>query len=277
MRNEALQEQFGIKELKLEVKSLKSKLDDKETKLGNCKYYFDELQKKYDELKQKMDLVMIKPSTSDAFTETGPMTGATYVEQMDWDRVNQRAEGYKSHYLNCVKAYNELNVEHKELRVQLNGLQSKYDQTKHICNRRFEVLGEKNRQIAELNQQLDELQTKSEFADKQLTENIAQCQATADLLDEFKVKYADAKSDAASYKESAKILEDQLTQLKDKYARLKEDWLKFKGKYATAKGMLNQRYRRLKYLEHKLNENHIGYTEYDERPDLPLENVPPNN
>lgn len=260
-----LLENSGVNSLQREVKSLKTKIEEYKSQLSETKYYYDEIQAKYDELKLKTDMQTEKSAAviaTDTFTQTEPMTGATFVEQMDWDRVNKRAETYKTEYQNVVRTYNglkesyiKLRTEHEQtlansndLTKRMNQLQLKYDATKEICNNRFKLLKENDVKIAESERQIAELevneaklkeemvalkqmlekgnheQCKLDYDElkEQYSKNIKICSDTAKTLDDIKRKYGDLKSENDSRRQQLMDSEDRLNALTDKYVRLKK-------------------------------------------------------
>lgn len=229
------------------MKKLKSELNATQHKLNRANCERDMIKEQHEELKLKSAIAKHKPSTIDAAVQTdGSKTGATFVETMDWEHINRRAEKYKKAYgdvvtsynelrekygklisnENGVTAYNALKLKYDQLKVQydktaktMSELESKYGETKRICNARFEKMEEYERKIADykqnvatLNSELGALnqinekyeQLKSE-AGKAATkpnemaayndlkvkyQKIAEkCQETAELLDEIKQKY----------------------------------------------------------------------------------------
>lgn len=293
-RNRALSEQFGINDLKDEVKQLKRNLEDVKSELHRSKYDNDELQKKYDELKLRTDMEMQKPSTADASTETQPMKGATFVEQMDWDRVNKRAEDYKTYYTSCARQFEALKEKHKEvvkqnshLSTQLNGLQGKYKQTRDICDNRLVTLNQNSEEIAQLNAKIidlaakaesshtdayNQLQTEHNEVKVQLSQATAMCQQTADLLDDFKTKYTEAKQEYDSVKQQSTVASEELQLFKRKYEKAKElyfgtvdNYETVKAKYEAAKELLERRLNQIILLQKLLRKNRIPFIEYIEK------------
>lgn len=165
-------ENSGVNALQREIKSLQAKIEEYKVEISKTTYYYDQIRAKYDELKLKTDMNMEKPATTDTSSQTEPMTGATFVEQMDWGRVNKRAENYKALYLKVSREYKEVDENFKKMETQynqnvanwndLNGrmnvLQWKYDQTKEICNNRLTLLNENKVKITESEKRINELQ-----------------------------------------------------------------------------------------------------------------------
>lgn len=275
-----LREEYGVKDLEAEVKKLKGDVEKHRSKLAQTEYHYRDLQAKYDELKIKADMQMEmqKSVTVAASTQTEPMTGARYVEQMDWDFVNERAERYKRHYF-------EQKAEFDQHKAKFKALEQKYENTKTICNGRFKALEENKETIIGLRREIDELKRN----ETEITHE----------LNALKQRFEQAQTDTAAYKQLKEteynelIVEfnenvkkcnksiDLLREIQAKYGLLKEEFKRVKiekgmkdGKYEQAKEMLNGRFDYIGYLQEKLRENRIEFEKYFEKKND--ENVPIN-
>lgn len=304
-----LLENSGVNSLQREIKSLKSKIEDYKSKLSETNYYYDDVKAKYDKLKLEMDMQKEKAAattTSDTFTQTEPMTGATFVEQMDWDRVNKRAETYKTQYQTVVRAYNSLKESATTLQTQynqnlenwqrMNQLQGKYERTKNLCNNRFEVLKENERKIAESEQKINELkQNEAKLQNEMATLKHLLEEKRKDTVahEQLKLNYAELKelhsNNIKKCHETANTLDDfkkKYGELKSENGLLQQQLAELKGKvkelkilrwkYQNAKDLLDKRYERMYYLTEKLNKNGIPISEYDELNPENNENTPNN-
>lgn len=232
----------GVDDLIAQVKTLKSELNDINHKLNRANVENDIYKRKIDELEIKSAIAQQKPSTVDAHVQTDcTKSGATFVEQMDWERVNRRAENYKKHYQEAATAHNELKGKYEKLKTKLGTshddstfnelktkyedlqsqyqevlaqnqetsktmeeLQWKYTETKRICNARFDEIKKYKEQL-EMNLTKAEMQVSGEAAYNQLN-----------------VKYEELKSkyDATLKKctETAELLDE----IKEKYRLMKQ-------------------------------------------------------
>lgn len=303
----ALCDNSGLTQLNADKKSLQTKVEEYKLELSRMNYQYKDIQAKYDELKLKadMNMDMRNSATAEAFAQTEPMTGATFVEQMDWNRANERAEFYKTNYQECARAHNKLRENYKALVKQnadqkaenektFQNLTEAYEKTKNSCKVYYEKISEYERKITKLKQnegkmedemiELKKLiQTQSERqmdtdAYNQLNSKYEElkerCNETAHYLVDFKAKYEQIKKEYELSKDQSTAVITELNQLKGKYARVKEEAALFKSKYSTAKKLLEGRFGRIAYLEKKLDENKINYIPYNERKGD--ENIPIN-
>lgn len=253
-------ENSGVNSLQREIKALKAKIEEYKVKIRETTYYHDEIRAKYDELKIKTDMIMEKPATIDGSSQTEPMTGATFVEQMDWDRVNKRAESYKSQYYKVLDEYKAADENYKKMEAQynkntadlkdvnsrMNVLQWKYNQTKEICNNRLIVLNENEAKITEYEQnearlktELDALkqslrqtpgnsvaynQLKLQFNDlyEQHSKSTKKLEYAAKSMDNFKAKYAEMKAENESLKQQLTDIKKELDALNEECAGLRQ-------------------------------------------------------
>lgn len=171
---------------------------------------------------------------ADAFAQTEPMTGATFVEQMDWDRVNERAETYKSQYQKCATAYNglkdryqklyekstSLKVQHDQNLVNYNGLQTKYEKTKEICNNRFKLLNDNEEKIAEFVGKIEEL---NENEAKLKNELISLREETVDMVvyKQLKSKYDELKAQNSKIMKKCEETANTLDDVMARYGQIK--------------------------------------------------------
>lgn len=312
-------ENSGVNQLKTEVKSLQTTINEYKSKLSQTTYHYEDIRAKYDELKIKTDMkeeMQKTVTTTDAFAQTEPMTGATFVEQMDWDRLKESRDTYKTQYRACVHAYNELKEIYKKLFEQNATLQQKYDRTKEICNKRFKLLNENEEKMVEFKRKIEELnqnevnlkdelvalkqkyeesvdivvykQLKAKYdeIEVQHSKYITKCLETANTLNDFKAKYNRIKTENDSLKkfeEQYTIIADEMKLLNEKYAHLKKQKLEldvYRNKYNSAKDLLEKRFYRIQYLEGKLNTNGVQFKQYYEKNNenvSNVENVPNNN
>lgn len=272
-------ENSGVNSLHREIKALKAKIEEYKDENRKLTYYHDDVRKKYDEarkendeLKIKAEMCMEKAATAAASTQTEPMTGATFVEQMDWDRVNRRAENYKSHYQQAMQAFHEAEKNLKKSEAERIMIQSKYGKVKEICNQRFIVLEENQAKIAEYEQKIhefhqNEVRLQNELvvlrqsmqqtpedtvAFRQLTskfnelkeqhiQNMQKCQETANALDHFKAKYGETKTERD-------LLQQQLADMKSEMDSLQQQLSDMTGE----RDSLREKYNRVRelYLAH---------------------------
>lgn len=277
----------GVDDLLAEVKTLKTELNTITHKLNRANVEITIYKQDNENLKLKQKIALEKPSTADAYVQT-EKNGATFVEQMDWERVNGRAEHYKKHYQEVVFAYNELKekykkhneliIQHENLKIQhqekikaMEELQWKYTQTKRICESRLDDINKCKEQI-EMNFTKSEMVASGEPAYNELRVNydelkakhettLKKCRETAELLDEIKEKYRISKlindtssNDIEKLKQEIINTKSELGAMKQQLDESEAELEAVKNKYVRAKGMLAERQERvenLRIFEHK--------------------------
>lgn len=235
-------ENSGVNSLQREIKSLNAKIEEYKVKISQTTYYYDEIRTKYEELKIKTDMIMDKPVTAESSSQTEPMTGATFVEQMDWDRVNKRAENYKTQYFKLLDEYKNKEAQYKqnvaklsELNRRMDGLQWKYNQTKEICNNRLTLLNENQVKITECEQ--NEARLKAEL--DALKQTLQQTPENSVAYNQFKSQYNELKEQHSKAIQKCQEAANTLGNLKEKYAEIKAENESLKQQLADTKAELN--------------------------------------
>lgn len=192
-------------DLQAEVKALKAELSTTKTKLNRQNTDFENLLDKHEKLKLKSVIALQKTSTIDATVQTDvPRSGATFVDQMDWDKINRKADKYKKAYEELVNKYNQLKVKYEQLKDEydekstkgietaklLDEIQPKYSNMKRICNSRWDQIQELQRKI--VNFEKNELEMNSEL--NALKKQLVSFKETSEELSRMKRKYEIAKN-----------------------------------------------------------------------------------
>lgn len=156
-------------------------------------------------MKLKSVIAQQKASSTDATVQTDiPRSGATFVDQMDWDKVSRRAEKYKKAYEDLVTTYNLLKAKYEQLKKEydeksikgietaklLDEIQPKYSNMKRICNSRWDQIQEFQRKVANFEKSEAEMKLEIDAMKKQLVT----FKETSEELARFKRKYEVAKS-----------------------------------------------------------------------------------
>lgn len=278
----------GVDELREQLKKLKLKLETAEHSLGlktlDCNDFKEECEKLKIQLAAQQNE---KPKTCDAKVQTDLQTGATFVQQMNWEQANARAEKYKDAYLEAVKMYhdirstqkelnaekskleaekstleakyNELNAELENVRTKSGGvdkememLRSKYNNTKIICEQRRITLQKYEQNQKDLESELNVLHAKYDELKKFSTDLETKCRETCSSLDQLNEKYSKAKA--------------LFVELKAKYDELREKNAETEEKYRRSKIYLQQHH-----------DDRVYYTDANEKLiKIIQENVDPN-
>lgn len=250
----------GVDDLLAEVKTLKTELNAITHKLNRANVEISIYKQENEELKIKQAIAQEKPSTVDAQVQTECKTGASFVEQMDWQRVNNRAENYKKHYTEIFNAYNELKekykklgpnnqemaelnelkaqfeqlkIQHQEKTKAMEHLQWKYIETKRICDSRFEEINQYKEQM-EMNMTKAEMRASGETAYNELKvtfeelkakyeTNVKKCHETAELLVEIKEKYRLSKQINQTSLNDIETLKQEINNFQKSDAKLKSE------------------------------------------------------
>lgn len=171
----------GVDDLQAEIKALKAELSTTKSKLSRVNIDYENLLDKHEKLKLKS--VIAQQKLTDAIVQTDvPRSGATFVDQMDWDKVSRRAEKYKKAYEDLANTYNQITAKYEQLRKEyddklaksietaklLDEIQPKYSNMKRVCNTRWDQIQEFQQKIAnfekneaEMKSQIDELKKQS--------------------------------------------------------------------------------------------------------------------
>lgn len=249
----------GVDQLIAEVKTLKSDLSTAKSKLNRMNIDHESLQDKYEELKVKMAIKLQKPATNDASVQPdGQLTGATFVEQMNWERLNQRAEKYKKAYgeiltnFNQLKAtydqlksgqksssaagetadnsllkmeYEQLKLDHeKSMKKHLEAAEfvdkfkAKYEATKNICNSRLEQIHEFKQTIDNFERTEKNLKVELQTLKSELKKVTESNKNTAVAN---KIQFEQMKSEYDAQKKKLRDTTEMLDELKLKYSNMK--------------------------------------------------------
>lgn len=194
----------GVDELQAEVKTLKAELSATKTKLSRINIDYENLCDKHEKLKVKSAIASYKPSLSDAIVQTdASKTNPTFIDQIDFERINRKAEKYKKAYEEVVTNYNALKSKYENMKAELeeksakcneaakllDEIQPKYANMKRICNHRWDEIEEFKKRIAEFEK--NEVEMKSQL--KTMNTNLAGFKETTKELVRFKQKYEVAK------------------------------------------------------------------------------------
>lgn len=213
----------GVDDLKAEVKTLKTELLTTKTKLSRLNSDFDSLSDKHEKLKLKSVIAQQKlPSTNASMQTESTKTGATFVDQMDWERVNRRLEKYKKRNEELVNSYNQL-------KGKLEMVKSDLDQKSAKC--------------IETAKLLEEIQPKYSGM-KRI------CNHRWDQIEEFKKKIANHEKNEVEMKDIIETLKQELAGIKEAMTEL----TKYKRKYEAAKGICDSRRLEIERLNRLIND-----------------------
>lgn len=184
----------------------------------------ENLVEKYEKLKLKSVIAQQKPPSSDATMQTdAPPIAASFVDQMDWDRVNRRIEKYKMAYEGNVANYKQLKENYDRMKLEFD---------------------EKSAKCAELAEWMEEIKPKYSNM-KRL------CNSRYDQITEFKARIAIFEKNEIEMKQQI----DTLNQSLIKFKETTEEVVRYKRKYEVAKQICDSRRMELERLNRIVKEN----------------------
>lgn len=257
---ETFRRSTGIDQLITEKNTLKSDLTTAKSKLSRVNIDHENLKDKYEELKIKLAIKLQKPATADASAQCDvQLTGATFVQQMNLDHANQRAEKYKKAYLEISTNLNQLKAayeqlksqqkssttagntaEYGQLKVQYEKIKSdhekcvqkhleaaefldkfkvKYEATKGICNSRLELIHEYKQKIANFEHSEQNLKVELETIKSELKKVT---KSNDKLATASKIQYEQMKKDYDEQVKKLRDTSDMLDEMKSKYIAMKD-------------------------------------------------------
>lgn len=187
----------GVDDLQAEIKALKTELSTNKSKLSRVNIDYENLLDKHEKLKLKSVIAQQKTSSTDAVTQTDvPRSGATFVDQMDWDKVSRRAEKYKKAYEELANKYEQLKKEYDDKLAKsietaklLDEIQPKYSNMKRVCNTRWDQIQDFQQKIANFEKNEAEMNSQIDALKKQLVT----LKETSEEVTRYKRKYEAAK------------------------------------------------------------------------------------
>lgn len=212
----------GVDDLQAEIKDLKAELSTTKSKLSRVNIEYENLLDKHEKLKLKSVIAQQKISSMDAVVQTDvPRSGATFVDQMDWDKVSRRAEKYKKAYEDLANTYNQVTAKYDQLKKEyddklaksietaklLDEIQPKYSNMKRICNTRWDQIQEFQQKIANFEKNEAEMKSQMDALKKQLVT----LKETSEEVARYKRKYDAAKGICDSRKSEIERLRKLLS------------------------------------------------------------------